>query len=81
MNKGLEVIEAHYLFGADYDHIEAVIHPQVGTTAATAGSSSKAAARQRQQGRSSKATESDNHKCMNRPSFLALPAVHHPQHG
>ncbi|CAD7694911.1 unnamed protein product [Ostreobium quekettii] len=28
MNKGLEVIEAHYLFGPDYDHIEAVIHPQ-----------------------------------------------------
>ncbi|CAD7698311.1 unnamed protein product [Ostreobium quekettii] len=28
MNKGLEVIEAHYLFGADYDHIEAIIHPQ-----------------------------------------------------
>jgi len=28
MNKGLEVIEAHYLFGAGYDNIEAVIHPQ-----------------------------------------------------
>lgn len=28
MNKGLEVIEAHYLFGADYDHIQVVIHPQ-----------------------------------------------------
>ena len=28
MNKGLEVIEAHYLYGADYDHIEIVIHPQ-----------------------------------------------------
>lgn len=28
MNKGLEVIEAHYLFGMDYDHIEIVIHPQ-----------------------------------------------------
>jgi len=28
MNKGLEVIEAHYLFGVDYDHIEIVIHPQ-----------------------------------------------------
>ncbi|TKY68674.1 1-deoxy-D-xylulose 5-phosphate reductoisomerase [Spatholobus suberectus] len=27
-NKGLEVIEAHYLFGADYDDIEIVIHPQ-----------------------------------------------------
>ena len=27
MNKGLEVIEAHYLFGLDYDHIEIVIHP------------------------------------------------------
>ncbi|KAJ4712330.1 1-deoxy-D-xylulose 5-phosphate reductoisomerase [Melia azedarach] len=27
-NKGLEVIEAHYLFGAEYDHIEIVIHPQ-----------------------------------------------------
>ena len=29
MNKGLEVIEAHYLFGADYDDIDVVIHPQV----------------------------------------------------
>ena len=28
MNKGLEVIEAHYLFGIDYDYIEIVIHPQ-----------------------------------------------------
>jgi 1-deoxy-D-xylulose-5-phosphate reductoisomerase len=28
MNKGLEVIEAHYLFGVDYDKIEIVIHPQ-----------------------------------------------------
>lgn len=28
MNKGLEVIEAHFLFGADYDQIEIVIHPQ-----------------------------------------------------
>ncbi|MBD1851199.1 1-deoxy-D-xylulose-5-phosphate reductoisomerase [Leptolyngbya sp. FACHB-711] len=28
MNKGLEVIEAHYLFGMDYDGIEIVIHPQ-----------------------------------------------------
>lgn len=28
MNKGLEVIEAHWLFGADYDSIECIIHPQ-----------------------------------------------------
>ena len=28
MNKGLEVIEAHWLFGVDYDDIEIVIHPQ-----------------------------------------------------
>lgn len=28
MNKGLEVIEAHELFGADYDHIDVVVHPQ-----------------------------------------------------
>ena len=28
MNKGLEVIEAHYLFDLDYDHIDIVIHPQ-----------------------------------------------------
>lgn len=28
MNKGLEVIEAHFLFGLDYDQIEIVIHPQ-----------------------------------------------------
>lgn len=27
-NKGLEVIEAHYLFGFDAEHIEVVIHPQ-----------------------------------------------------
>lgn len=27
-NKGLEVIEAHYLFGFDENHIEVVIHPQ-----------------------------------------------------
>lgn len=27
-NKGLEVIEAHYLFGVDYDRIEVVVHPQ-----------------------------------------------------
>ena len=28
MNKELEVIEAHYLFGAAYDDIDIVIHPQ-----------------------------------------------------
>jgi 1-deoxy-D-xylulose-5-phosphate reductoisomerase len=28
MNKGLEVIEAHWLFAVDADHIEVVIHPQ-----------------------------------------------------
>jgi 1-deoxy-D-xylulose-5-phosphate reductoisomerase len=28
MNKGLEVIEAHFLFGLDYDDIDIVIHPQ-----------------------------------------------------
>jgi 1-deoxy-D-xylulose-5-phosphate reductoisomerase len=28
MNKGLEVIEAHVLFGVDYDHIDVVVHPQ-----------------------------------------------------
>lgn len=28
MNKGLEVIEAHWLYGIDYDDIEIVIHPQ-----------------------------------------------------
>ena len=28
MNKGLEVIEAHFLFDKDYDNIEVVIHPQ-----------------------------------------------------
>jgi len=27
-NKGLEVIEAHYLYGVDYDNIEIMIHPQ-----------------------------------------------------
>jgi 1-deoxy-D-xylulose-5-phosphate reductoisomerase len=28
MNKGLEVIEAHELFGVDYDRIEVLVHPQ-----------------------------------------------------
>jgi 1-deoxy-D-xylulose-5-phosphate reductoisomerase len=28
MNKGLEVIEAHELFGAPYDRIEVIVHPQ-----------------------------------------------------
>ncbi len=28
MNKGLEVIEAHELFGVDYDCIDVVVHPQ-----------------------------------------------------
>ncbi len=28
MNKGLEVIEAHHLFGKSYDDIEVVVHPQ-----------------------------------------------------
>ncbi len=28
MNKGLEVIEAHHLFGKDYDDIKVVVHPQ-----------------------------------------------------
>lgn len=28
MNKGLEVIEAHYLFGLKYEQIEVIIHPQ-----------------------------------------------------
>ena len=28
MNKGLEVIEAHFLFGMNYDRIDIVIHPQ-----------------------------------------------------
>ena len=28
VNKGLEIIEAHELFGVDYDNIEVVVHPQ-----------------------------------------------------
>jgi len=28
MNKGLEVIEARWLFDVDYDHIEVLVHPQ-----------------------------------------------------
>lgn len=28
MNKGLEVIEAHWLFNCDYDNIQVVVHPQ-----------------------------------------------------
>lgn len=28
VNKGLEIIEAHYLFDCDYDHIQVVVHPE-----------------------------------------------------
>ncbi|RTE01811.1 1-deoxy-D-xylulose-5-phosphate reductoisomerase [Paenibacillus whitsoniae] len=28
VNKGLEVIEAHWLFGLDYDHIDVILHPE-----------------------------------------------------
>lgn len=28
MNKGLEIIEAHWLFGIDADHIDVLLHPQ-----------------------------------------------------
>jgi 1-deoxy-D-xylulose-5-phosphate reductoisomerase len=28
VNKALEVIEAHYLFGVDYDAVKVVVHPQ-----------------------------------------------------
>ena len=28
MNKGLEVIEAHELFGVEYEKIEVVVHPE-----------------------------------------------------
>lgn len=28
MNKGFEVMEAHWLFGVDYDHIKVVMHPE-----------------------------------------------------
>ena len=28
MNKGLEVIEAHFLFDCEYDNIEVIVHPQ-----------------------------------------------------
>jgi 1-deoxy-D-xylulose-5-phosphate reductoisomerase len=28
VNKALEVIEAHFLFALDYDHVDVVIHPQ-----------------------------------------------------
>ena len=28
MNKGLELIEAHHLFGTPYDQIEVIVHPQ-----------------------------------------------------
>ena len=33
MNKGLEVIEAHYLFDLDYSQIDVVIHPESSSTA------------------------------------------------
>ena len=28
MNKGLEVLEAHWLFNVDYEHIDVVVHPE-----------------------------------------------------
>ncbi|MGH2788005.1 MAG: 1-deoxy-D-xylulose-5-phosphate reductoisomerase [Actinomycetota bacterium] len=28
MNKGLEIIEAHFLFGLDYERLDVVVHPQ-----------------------------------------------------
>jgi 1-deoxy-D-xylulose-5-phosphate reductoisomerase len=28
MNKGLELIEAHHLFGVPYDHLDVLVHPQ-----------------------------------------------------
>src|SRR5690606_26463827 len=28
VNKALEVIEAHYLFGLEYDRLDVVVHPQ-----------------------------------------------------
>lgn len=28
MNKGFEMIEAHHLFGFEYDRIDVVVHPQ-----------------------------------------------------
>ena len=28
MNKGFEIIEAHHLFGIDYNHIQTVLHPE-----------------------------------------------------
>ena len=28
MNKGLELIEAHWLFGVPYEQVEVVVHPQ-----------------------------------------------------
>ncbi|UQZ88339.1 1-deoxy-D-xylulose-5-phosphate reductoisomerase [Deltaproteobacteria bacterium Smac51] len=28
MNKGLEIIEAHHLFGLDYDRLDVLVHPQ-----------------------------------------------------
>ena len=28
MNKGLELIEAHWLFGVDADRLDAIVHPQ-----------------------------------------------------
>ena len=28
MNKGLEVIEAHWLFNVSYENIEVIVHPQ-----------------------------------------------------
>ena len=31
-NKGLEVIEAHWLYDVDYDAIDVVIHPQASST-------------------------------------------------
>jgi len=33
MNKGLELIEAHHLFGVPYERIDVVVHPNRSSTA------------------------------------------------
>ena len=36
MNKGLELIEAHFLFGLPYERIEVVVHPRRSSTRSSA---------------------------------------------
>ena len=79
MNKGLEVIEAHYLFGAPYERIQIVIHPQsiIHSMVETQDSSvlAQVLSDRVQRGQQSRACCTLHHPDRDPP------AVHHLQHG